>query len=285
MRNVLLLSTSALILAGAVLFGGRRAESTTAEPLAIPPRTVAQFYKGNLHTHTLWSDGDDYPEMVADWYKRHGYQFLALTDHNVLSESERWIDVGPKADKGLEKYLDRFGTTWVERREFAGKNQVRLKPLREFRSQLEVPNRFLLIPAEEISASHAKLPVHLNGINLRDAISPAKADGVAQTIDVHVRAVAAQRKKTGWPMLASLNHPNFGWGVRAEDMAGIEGLQFFEVFNGHPSVRNQGDASHANVERVWDIVLALRLGRLKLPPVYGLRRTTRTVTTNSASAK
>jgi 23S rRNA G2069 N7-methylase RlmK/C1962 C5-methylase RlmI len=29
----------------------------------------AKWYKGNLHTHTYWSDGDDFPEMVADWYK------------------------------------------------------------------------------------------------------------------------------------------------------------------------------------------------------------------------
>ena len=31
-----------------------------------------QWYKGNIHTHTFWSDGDDFPEMVVDWYKNHG---------------------------------------------------------------------------------------------------------------------------------------------------------------------------------------------------------------------
>ena len=29
----------------------------------------ARWWKGNLHTHSLWSDGDDYPEMIADWYR------------------------------------------------------------------------------------------------------------------------------------------------------------------------------------------------------------------------
>src|SRR5262245_48204775 len=52
-----------------------------------------RWWKGNLHTHTLWSDGDDYPEMVADWYKQHGYNFLALSDHNILSNQERWVSV------------------------------------------------------------------------------------------------------------------------------------------------------------------------------------------------
>ncbi len=36
----------------------------------------ANWWKGNLHTHTLWSDGDDYPEQIAKWYKDHGYHFL-----------------------------------------------------------------------------------------------------------------------------------------------------------------------------------------------------------------
>src|SRR6266850_2947653 len=51
------------------------------------------YWKGNLHTHSLWSDGDDFPEMIADWYKRHGYQFLTLSDHNTLSDGEYWLDV------------------------------------------------------------------------------------------------------------------------------------------------------------------------------------------------
>ena len=29
--------------------------------------TSARWWKGNLHTHSLWSDGDDYPEMIAGW--------------------------------------------------------------------------------------------------------------------------------------------------------------------------------------------------------------------------
>jgi hypothetical protein len=45
-----------------------------------------RWWKGNLHTHSFWSDGDDFPEMIADWYKTRGYHFLGLSDHNVLSD-------------------------------------------------------------------------------------------------------------------------------------------------------------------------------------------------------
>ncbi|MEC7393427.1 MAG: hypothetical protein VX839_00950, partial [Verrucomicrobiota bacterium] len=42
-----------------------------------------RWFKGNTHTHTLWSDGNDFPETAADWYKSKGYDFLVLSDHNV----------------------------------------------------------------------------------------------------------------------------------------------------------------------------------------------------------
>ncbi len=228
-----------------------------------------RYWKGNLHTHSLWSDGDDFPEMIADWYKQHGYHFLMLSEHNVLAEGERWIDTA-KRDPALEKYLRRFGETWVERR--AGKEgqpQARLKPLAEFRTLLEEPGRFLLIPGEEITQRFAKLPVHLNAVNLRDLVPPSGGDSVSETIRANLRAVADQRQRTGWRTIVFLNHPNFGWGVKAEDLL-LEELRYFEVFNGHPSVRNYGDAQHASCERIWDIALALRLGRHRLPLVYGL---------------
>src|SRR5262245_9714293 len=238
-----------------------------------PVAPAARYWKGNLHTHSLWSDGDDYPEMIADWYKSHGYNFLAMTDHNRLSDGERWVDAEPKSKAGgvaRKKYLARFGESWVERRQEKDKAQVRLKPLVEFRSLLDEAGKFLMIPGEEITHSFARLPVHINAINLRDPIRPVDGTDVVETIRINYRAVAEQRKKTGWRMIASLNHPNFGWGIRAEDMILTDELKFFEVFNGHSGVRNYGDAMHVSCEKMWDIVLALRLGKHRLPAVFGL---------------
>lgn len=45
----------------------------------------AQWYKGNIHTHTTESDGDEEPHKVVSWYRRHGYDFLVLSDHNHLT--------------------------------------------------------------------------------------------------------------------------------------------------------------------------------------------------------
>ncbi|HUR81486.1 MAG TPA: CehA/McbA family metallohydrolase [Thermoanaerobaculia bacterium] len=46
----------------------------------------AVWLKGNLHTHTLESDGDSTPAEMAAWYRDHGYDFLAITDHDKLTK-------------------------------------------------------------------------------------------------------------------------------------------------------------------------------------------------------
>ncbi|HZK20897.1 MAG TPA: hypothetical protein VFC76_01320 [Oscillospiraceae bacterium] len=38
-------------------------------------------YKGDLHMHTFRSDGSESPAVVAANYRRYGYDFLAITDH------------------------------------------------------------------------------------------------------------------------------------------------------------------------------------------------------------
>jgi hypothetical protein len=55
---------------------------------------VRRWYKGNLHTHTIQSDGDSTPVDVMAWYKRNGYQFLAITDHNAFTDPTP-IDTNP----------------------------------------------------------------------------------------------------------------------------------------------------------------------------------------------
>ena len=47
---------------------------------------VSIFQKGNIHTHSSWSDGDSLPDVVYRWYRDHGYNFLAITDHNTRTD-------------------------------------------------------------------------------------------------------------------------------------------------------------------------------------------------------
>jgi len=66
---------------------GSRREAGT-QPFRVTPTGIdnpyaasGQWYRGNLHAHTLTSDGTQSADQVIRWYSDHGYTFLAITDH------------------------------------------------------------------------------------------------------------------------------------------------------------------------------------------------------------
>lgn len=245
-------------------------------PPPIPADPEPRWWKGNLHTHTFWSDGNDFPEMAADWYASNGYHFLALSDHNVVSTGRRWMGIGEvnRRSRGsaFDRYVERFGRTWVETRGDTEGDafEVRLKPIEEYRALVEVRDRFILLQAEEITDSHDRKPVHINAANIAGLIEPQGGESVEDTIRRNLVAIQAHAEEHGREVLPHLNHPNFGYGVRAEDIAPVLEERFFEVFNGHTGVRNDGDDLHASTEQIWDIVNTLRVAEFDAPPIYGI---------------
>ncbi|MFA6126204.1 MAG: hypothetical protein WC699_02770 [Bacteroidales bacterium] len=191
-----------------------------------------RFYKGNLHTHSYWSDGNTFPEEVTRWYRDHGYQFLAITDHNLLQEGRKTKVIG--------------------------KDTVVLRELSKFRSEFEKPGEFLLLKAEEISDSSEKRPVHLNGFNLNQVVKPTGGATVEECTIADFKAIHKALESSGNAEWITINHPNFGWGLTADALA-HSGSRFFEVYNGHPSVRNYGDSTHIGTEMMWDIANKWRM--------------------------
>ncbi|MGH7494653.1 MAG: PHP domain-containing protein [bacterium] len=165
-----------------------------------------RWFKGNTHTHTTMSDGDSPPEVVARWYKDHGYQFLVLSDHNVL--------VDPASLAALQD------------------------------------SAFLLIPGEEVSARFENKPVHVNGLNLPQAVPPQSDSTLAGTIQKNVDAV---RGVNGVP---HINHPNFRWAFHQRELLQIRHDKLLEIFNGHPLVNNLGGGGWPGMEQVWDHLLS-----------------------------
>lgn len=227
-----------------------------------------RWWKGNLHTHSLWSDGDEFPELAVDWYKRHGYHFLALTDHNILPDEIRWIDAQWVESRGasLERVREVMGQAWVETRQSADTLQVRLRTASEIGPRFEEPNRFLLVPGEEISDSFEDKQIHVNGANLVETIPPQGGASVAEVIANDVTAIREQGRASGRLVFAQLNHPNFTWAVEAGHLGGMPavdpaGAAFFEIYNGHFLVANAGDSLHPSTDRMWDLALTDRLQR------------------------
>ena len=247
-----------------LLLAAACATSGAATEAAVAPAPAERWWKGNLHTHSLWSDGDGFPEMIADWYRERGYHFLALTDHNVMPDAERWFRVPGPLAPAHAAYRERFGAGWVAERRRGDTVEVRLRTHAEYAPELEAPGRFLLLPSEEITQyvavdSGPRVAVHVNGINLAALVPEQSGDSALVVLQRDVDAVAAQRARTGRPMLAAVNHPNFVYSLTANDLARLRGARFVEVWNAHPIVNNLGDAVHPPVERLWDVALAERL--------------------------
>jgi len=247
-------------------------------PPADPWAGTVRWFKGDIHVHSRWSDGVDFPEMVATWYREHGYHFLVTTDHNRVQEGEMWVGISNKKQAArLAAYRERWGDDWVRTREqedpATGKpvTVVRARALDEYRGRVEDGGWFILIPGEEITRRCDKTDVHLNALNVATKIPARKAPTVRQTIAQDLEAVAAQEARTGAPTLATLNHPNWSGAVPVEDFSAVEDLQFFEVSNSHPSDPwNRGDDKTLSADRLWDVALVRRLADLGLGLLYGV---------------
>ena len=243
-----------------------------------------RFYRGNTHTHTLWSDGDGAPELVADWYREAGYDFLVLSDHNILSRGDKWFPIGAGTRLTMSRVDDlrrRFGDDAVEIRESDaasdGRMEMRLQTLDDLRERFERQGEFVFIEGEEVTASYhprdgtRSLPIHVNGINLGQLVEPTDdGESAADVMNRNVDAVVAEGKRSGRPVLAHINHPNFGWALTWRDIAAVTNDRFFEVYNGHRGVNNLGDETRDSTEVMWDRALTLRLTELDLGLLYGL---------------
>ncbi len=166
------------------------------------------WFKGNLHTHTLNSDGDSTPDDVVRWYREHGYNFVAITDHNYLTSVD-----GLNALHGAD-------------------------------------DKFLVIKGEEVTDRFGEKPIHVNGLDPASFIKPPGGSSVVNMVQNMVDAIRTAR---GVP---SINHPNFGWAISAEELGQVQRTRLFEVFNGHPTVNNLGGGGVPGLEETWDRILS-----------------------------
>jgi len=68
-------------------------EIEKAEQGTIPKLVELSDIKGNLHTHTEWSDGHDSIEELALVAKDMGYQYIAITEHSAGRGIAHGLDV------------------------------------------------------------------------------------------------------------------------------------------------------------------------------------------------
>ena len=61
-----------------------------------------KFYKANLHSHSIFSDGKLTPAQMKELYQQHGYSIIAFTDHDIFLPHQELTDENFVAINGYE---------------------------------------------------------------------------------------------------------------------------------------------------------------------------------------
>lgn len=248
-----------------------------------------KWWRGNLHMHTYWSDGRVFPEQAVDIYKNKlGYDFLALSDHNVFADNaNHWKPVLAKEGKWppdvttpyFNAYMNSaFGKDAQSRTTTEGQTEVRLRPYNEVKAMFEEPGRFLLMPGVEITQVTDGINVHLNYVNLPEVVPSVKGGplvrsmkGVHPTelISQNVKEVAALAASLKRPSLLMLNHPQWVYlDIMPENLINNPEVRFFEVCNGGSAFAPPDEAPVKTNDLFWDAVNAFRTIK-GVPLIYG----------------
>jgi len=183
------------------------------------------WYKCNTHTHTAWfagSDANASGDYSAQWYQKHGYQCLVITDHEHLTPvdtlnkpGEFLVIRGQEITQGIHEDGAPNGIRWA----------------------------------------------HVNGINTNQAIMPIGYPNMPNDVSLgatYVRNVDAVYAAGGIPQI---NHPTRIAGPRLEDLLQIQRPFLFEVFNAFPHIGSFGGVDDKGVvapsfETLWDSLLS-----------------------------
>jgi len=221
-----------------------------------------QWYRGNLHMHSKWSDGNVMPEDAVGWYRDHGYQFVCLSDHLVLQlDTNVWLEIGSKklnvatADTYRKSHPDS-----AEIKKVGDKEYLRLKTVGDLKTMFDRSETFLVVPGHELNGVIGGLQVHMNAINVRDTIPYRYGTSPSETLQRVDNAVRAWGDERQMPTLIILNHPIWPYfDIKPDVLIGLPQVRFFEVCNANVGYAHTPHPSWYSHEKFWDIVNAFRI--------------------------
>lgn len=220
------------------------------------------WYRGNLHMHSLWSDGNVFPEDAVAWYRDHGYQFVCLSDHQILQlDTNAWLEVESKklSRAQADRYVGAHPAS-VESRTVGGKESLRLKTVWELKRTFDQPGAFLMVPGHELNQVVGGLQVHMNAVNVQETIPYRYGSTAQETFQRIEEAVDAWGDEWQVPTLFMLNHPTWPYfDIKPEVLINLPQIRFFEVCNADGGPTWPAHPLWYSVEKFWDIVNAFRI--------------------------
>lgn len=246
-----------------------------------------QWFKGNLHLHTQWSDGHPLAEWAVDWYKSHGYHFICPSDHNIFQSDQLRFDGfgfnNPPADRAafdgqtslwkvispspgwprltqahVDQTIEKFGPDTVRMIRVGDQTYVRMTPFDELETQFAEDGKFLMIPGYEQTGGAANdQQVHVNFLNVRE-IFPYISGETPREILARTFARGEQLYE-GQNYLFMANHPLWRYyDFSPQDLIDLPQIRLFELNNNSIAGGLDPHPQGWMPEKFWDVVNAHR---------------------------
>ena len=245
-----------------------------------------RWWKGNTHMHTMRSDGNEFSEVALAIYKRLGYNFCVLTDHDhTPSDKDFWVtahDLMRQWKKISPEQLARIRENFPDmmpptRTEKDGRIGYCDKAFTTIAPRLNEQGRFLAIPGNEITCTPADGDdPHFNIINLMDKPCRGQRRDIP-TVQAAFDWVLEQRDRligrTNPTAMLTVNHPLWSsYDVKPQWMIDHPSIRFFEVNNSGSTPRYnlpKGGNDTFTHDKFWDVVNAAR-ATAGQPLLYGV---------------
>jgi len=251
------------------------------------------WYRGSLHGHSYWSDGNTFPELAIHEYKTNGYQFMCLSDHNAFqTETNAWKEIkdskstipanialmeqtfGPdsvRTKSKIKRIKVPLGEGEMKLIEKEVISHIRLTPFDELARKFDEPEKFLLMPGHEINKSAGGRTLHSNALNIRTSQPFIQKETVPEAIQAQLDGLRQIAEASKTPNLLMVNHPAWPfYDIDPEMLGEVKDLRLYELCNVSAS-----PVAHDISNRLWtcesffDILTTLRLKK-GWDPVYGI---------------
>lgn len=221
---------------------------TVLAPPVVPPAPAdAVWLKGSTHVHAAPSGDSTTPiPAVIAWYEQHGYDFIALTDHNRVSEVDPAISTaGSVAARAIRP---------------GASTQRKLIVL----AGVELTHNPDGCQPPGDGTEKCRIHANLIGVTARPVGKLVWADRKTSDRLAKYAGVIAQQHALGG--LAQVNHGQWYWGMTASLLGELArmGFRLVEIENAAFSSWMDGDATHPSMETLWDAVLTTNL------PLWGV---------------
>jgi len=206
-----------------------------AAPAPAPPAAEQPevWLRGTTHTHARPSGDSSTPiPEVIRWYESRGYDWIALTDHNRVSEAGGATVGQPAVRSPAQGLIVLAGIELTY-------NPARCLP-------------------EGHESGRCRIHVNLLGPIARPDGKVSWGLGQKLPDERLPKYQAALDLHRTFGGLAQLNHPQWYWGMTGELLVELarRGMRFVEIANVQFEPWNRGDKDHPSMEALWDAALA-----------------------------